>query len=78
MNTHSLECTPGDSLVLYICLSQALENAAALSPKAVLLLSAPLTNLGEFKYLHVLTLSVASSFIFSHLGRGIVYHFEFS
>jgi len=78
MNTHSLECTPGDSLVLYTCLSQALENAAALSPKAVLLLSAPLTNLGEFKCLHVLTLSVASSFIFSHLGRGIVYHFEFS
>ena len=78
MSTHSLEYTPGDSLVLYTCLSQALENAAALCAKAVLLLSAPLTNLGEFKCLHILTLPVASSFTFSRLGGGIVYHFEFS
>ena len=78
MNTHSLEYAPGDSLVLCTCLSQALENAVVLSPKVVLLLSAPLSNLGEFKCLHILTLSTASSFAFSHLGRGLVYHFEFS
>lgn len=75
---YSLEYMPGNSLVLYTCLSQALENVVTLFPKVVLLLSAPLGNLGEFKCLHVLTLSIAGSFMFSHLGRGIVYHFEFS
>lgn len=78
--THSLAYMPGVEFLgsVRLSLSLALVDAATLLPKVALLLSAPLSSLGEFNFLYIVTLTLASSFNFSHLGRGGMYHFEFS